>query len=63
MRWAKPFRPIATIIRPPLRKIIRTDLQLLGDLVALSPAINRRTAESLISRLKTRRFAVDILPS
>src|SRR5436305_14911018 len=31
MRRPKPCRPIAAIIRPPLRKIIRTDLQLLGD--------------------------------
>jgi hypothetical protein len=29
--------------------------------VALSPAINRSTTESLSSRLKTRRFAVDIV--
>src|SRR5262245_35517200 len=32
MCGAKPLRSIAAIIRPPLREIIRTDLQLLGDL-------------------------------
>ena len=31
MGRTKPLRPIATIIRPPLRKMTRTDLQLLGD--------------------------------
>src|SRR3974390_355044 len=31
MGRTKPLRPIATIIRPPLRKMTRTNLQLLGD--------------------------------
>src|SRR5262249_32084808 len=34
MCGAKPLRSIPAIIRPPLRKIVRTNLQVLGDLCA-----------------------------